>query len=237
MINYVFKRYELKYVINEEIYYKIISEIKNHLVKEEYKEQTIQSLYYDTDDYLIIRNSIEGEAFKEKLRIRSYGLYEDGKILFLEIKRKYDGIVSKRRIAINNALDLSYDNKTQIGKEIDYFKSVYSGIKPKCLLLYDREAYGSERELRITFDRNVRFRIDDLTLSNTLGGNRIINEGTILMEIKIPDAMPLWLVKLLSDNKIYKSSFSKYKRAYEIIKNKEELVWMNYSNQSLVAQK
>lgn len=237
MINYVFKRYEIKYIIDNSTYEKIISEIKKHLVKSEYKDETIQSLYYDTDDYVLIRKSIEKPIFKEKLRLRSYGLHTDGKILFLEIKRKYKGIVSKRRIRVNDLELLDYDNESQIGKEMNYFRKIYSDLKPKCLLIYDREAYGNDTELRITFDRNVRFRETDLSLSKSLDGNMITDDNTILMEIKTPYSIPIWLTKLLSENKIYKSSFSKYKRAYEIIKNKEKLLWMSYSNQSLVVQK
>ena len=93
-----FERYELKYILSVEQYGVILEEIKKHLQIDKYGESTIQSLYYDTDNYLLIRNSIEKPLYKEKLRARSYGLASD--IVFLELKKKYNGIVYKRRVEL-----------------------------------------------------------------------------------------------------------------------------------------
>lgn len=221
MSQYVFKRYELKYIISFEQYNLILRKIKNYLSKDKYGEVTIQSLYYDTDNYRLIRNSIEKPIYKEKLRLRSYGLATNDSKLFLELKKKYEKIVYKRRIELinSNTLDLysTLEEGGQIGHEIKYFLNYYKNLKPSMLLLYDREAYiNNELDLRITFDKNVRYRKENLDLSYSLEGVNLLNNNEVLMEIKTSKAYPLWLVKLLNENHIYKTSFSKYGTAYQL---------------------
>ena len=151
----------------------------------------------------------------------------------------------KRRISLtqkeaNGYIDGSIKPDSQIAKEISTFKRQYKGLKPNMLIIYDRCAYSDQSgDLRITFDRNIRYRKDNLDLTYSLDGTRIIPEGYILMEIKVPGTYPMWLTRLLNEHKIYKTSFSKYGRAYEIEeekKNEEKkgtLTWMNYSRQYL----
>lgn len=222
MVKYTFKRSELKYIIDKSTFDKIIDIISLHLKKDKYGLTTIQSLYFDKDDYLLIRRSIEKPIYKEKLRLRSYGLVSSSDLVFLEIKKKYDGIVYKRRIKISQDDTFSwFENKIrpdekQKTKEIDYFINFYKDLKPKMLMLYDRIAYEEENtKLRITFDFNTRYRVDNLTLDYDLNGMHILDEDKIIMEIKTNLAYPLWLCKLLSENKIYKTSFSKYGNAYK----------------------
>lgn len=217
----VFKRYELKYILTKEQYYIVINKIKEYLSLDKYGEVTIQSLYYDTDNYRLIRNSIERPIYKEKIRLRSYGLAKEDSKVFLELKKKYEKIVYKRRIELNNpnTLDLfsTLEEKGQIGQEIKYFCDYYGNLKPSMLLLYDREAYiNKDLDLRITFDRNVRYRNDNLNLTTSLDGINLLDNGEVLMEIKTSRCYPLWLVRLLNNNKIYKSRFSKYGTAYQL---------------------
>lgn len=218
----VFKRYELKYVLTKKQYLNIIEEINKKLIPDKYGKSTIQSLYYDRDDNLLIRRSIEKPEYKEKIRLRSYGLVSNNDFVYLELKKKCQGVVFKRRIeiklkdAINNKLDDS-----QISKEIKYFISFYKPLKPRMLLLYDRTAYFGDDELRITFDENIRYRTNRLALDEGLDGNILYQNDMVLMEIKMIKAMPLWLARLLDKEKIYKTSFSKYGEAYkkELLKN------------------
>lgn len=242
MINYVFKRYELKYLITYQKYQEILPVIKNHLEHEKFNNTTIQSLYYDTKDYLLIRRSMDKPKYKEKLRLRSYGLANSEDKVFLEIKKKYDGIVYKRRVALKEEESLpyiyGYNSKanTQIEKEIAYFKRIYPDLRPMILLLYDREAYEKDG-LRITFDTNIRYRQKDLSLSKGLYGTKILNDDYILMEVKVSNALPMWLATLFSENHIYKTSFSKYGEAYKtIMKEKENEKWNNSLNQYLTIQ-
>lgn len=245
MINYIFKRYEVKFLLSPEKFEEIKDELFDKISLDEYGETTIQSLYYDTPSNLLIRRSIEKPIFKEKLRLRSYGLAKEDSKLYLEIKRKYEDVVYKRRISLtqkeaNGYIDGSIKPDSQIAKEISTFKRQYKGLKPNMLIIYDRCAYSDQSgDLRITFDRNIRYRKDNLDLTYSLDGTRIIPEGYILMEIKVPGTYPMWLTRLLNEHKIYKTSFSKYGRAYEIEeekKNEEKkgtLTWMNYSRQYL----
>lgn len=219
----VFKRNEYKYIITEEQYDSIIETIESRLRADVYGETTIQSLYFDTDDYRLIRTSIEKPDYKEKLRLRSYGLAKEDGEVFLELKKKCSGVVFKRRIqTTEKEIAVCELNNSQIAKEIEYFISFYGKISPKMLILYDRTAYFGEGELRVTFDRNARYRTDRLSLSAGLDGVPLFDDEKIIMEIKSVMAIPLWLVKLLSKNKIYKTSYSKYGEAYKKELNKKK---------------
>lgn len=232
----VFKRVEYKYLIDENQYNDLLEEIRLHLNNDKHGMTTIQSLYFDTDNRLLIRRSIEKPKYKEKIRLRSYGLANEEKKVFLELKKKANGVVFKRRISIKEHDAFSFilsgnlPNSSQITKEIDYFIKMYQPLEPSILVLYDRVAFvdpDPNSNLRITFDRNVRYRTDRLNLHSDLEGELILKDGKILMEVKSDYAIPLWLVKKLSQNKVYKQSFSKYGQAYcmELVKkkNKEEM--------------
>lgn len=167
MISYVFKRYELKYLLDEKQYISVKDEIKKRLSPDVFGKNTVQSLYYDTPDNRLIRASIEKPIFKEKLRLRCYNLNDDDKDVYLEMKRKCDGVVYKRRISCKeNEISDILGGKTQtsqIGKELEYFLRFYGELSPKILILYDREAFFDKNsDLRVTFDENARYRTDDL---------------------------------------------------------------------------
>ena len=224
MAKNVFHRLEFKYILNLEQYNAIISEIRENMDHDAYGDKTIQSLYFDTQNYRLIRESIEKPDFKEKLRLRSYGLVNKESEVFLEMKRKSEKVVYKRRVRVTEDEAFDFISKKtdgdddQISKELKYFRDYYQNLEPKILLLYDREAYNLDR-LRVTFDTNIRYRLNDLNLSTSLEGIQL-DEGLIMMEVKTIHAIPLWLVKLLSDNKIYKTSYSKYGTAYRKVISK-----------------
>ena len=150
----------------------------------------IQSLYFNTPSFQLIRTSIESSLYKEKVRIRCYGLGDDNKNVFLEIKKKFDKIVYKRRIELKLSSVFSFLNGnkkelTQIEKEILYLFSFYKDLSPKVLLLYDRTAFvDTSSDLRITFDKNVRFRLNDINLRHQMNGENIFNNGGVLSEVK-----------------------------------------------------
>ena len=224
----VMKRYEYKYILNEEQTSYLKEMIKSHMILDEYGLTSIQSLYFDTPDFRLVRNSLEKPMFKEKMRLRSYGLAKNYTNVFLELKRKYDGIVYKRRIKskidlVNSFLNYDSEiNDTQIEKEITYFRNYYENLIPSCLIIYDRLAYFEENgDLRLTIDHSPRYRFDNLNLTSSLNGSLLLKPGYTILEIKVQDSMPLWLTKILNDAKIYKSSFSKYGGAYlEYMKNR-----------------
>ncbi len=226
-MNYVFERYENKYKLSPIQYEKVKREIEKKMRPDEFGETTICSLYYDTDNYRLIRRSIEKPEYKEKLRLRSYGFGKDKKV-FLELKKKAFGIVYKRRIVLTNSQAFSFFEKNeklpncQIAKEIEYFKNYYGNLKPAFLVMYDRTSYKGDNDLRITFDKNVRFRKERMNFWSGSDGENLLGGGEALMEIKTCTAYPLWLVKILNENKVYSSSFSKVGAAYTMTINNDK---------------
>lgn len=222
----VFKRYELKYILTLEQKEKVIKTIETHMKLDKYGRTTIRNLYYDTNNYLLIRRSIEKPTYKEKLRIRSYSKVTDDSTVFVELKKKHKHIVYKRRILLPYkdatswlSRDIHTDKRTQISDEIDYFLDYYVTLHPTVFLSYEREAYHSNdgSDFRVTFDDTILCRQNDLSLKSDIYGNSILSEGQVLMEIKCSGGIPLWMVGILSKEKIYKTSFSKYGTAYKTL--------------------
>lgn len=207
--------------------------IQNRLLPDMYGVSTVSNLYFDTPDMLLIRRSVSRPVFKEKLRLRSYGTAPENSPVFAEIKRKYSSTVSKRRTEMTEADALLLirglkEPQTQIEREIAYFSSCYAPLSPAVYLSYIREAYTSaDIMLRITFDRDIRYRTENLTLSSG-GGIPLLEDESVLMEIKSDTAIPLWLTEHLSREKIYCTPFSKYGAAYRsIIKTRRKGVYRN----------
>lgn len=226
----VFNRRECKYLINDIQFRNIEEQLKEYMEPDEYNKNhefyTITNIYYDTDDNQLIRKSLSKPNYKEKLRLRAYGVPEADQKVYLEIKKKVCGLVNKRRttLRLQEVYDFvstgikpefkKYMNKQVIG-EIEYILKLYD-LKPKLYLAYDREAFfcKENHNLRITFDKNIRTRRYDLKLELGDYGENLLNEGQWLMEIKTENSIPFWLTKLLSDNKIFRTSFSKYGTEY-----------------------
>jgi hypothetical protein len=222
MVSYVFKRYENKYILTPQQYEAILQEVEKRMDPDEFGETTIQSLYYDTPNARLVRTSIEKPKFKEKIRVRSYGLATKDSKVYVELKRKSQGVVYKRRLSAKEDESIAFfENKHsfgdgQIAREIDYFKNYYGKLQPYILILYDRIAFKKrEIDLRITFDRNTRYRATRLTLSDGLDGTLLLEPGHVLMEIKSSLGFPRWLVDLLNEQKSYKCSFSKVGEAHK----------------------
>lgn len=219
----IFKRYEKKYLLTSTQYEKFLEGVCPYLEVDKYGESTICNLYYDTEDFELIRTSIEKPAYKEKVRLRSYGVPEREDNTFIEIKKKYDGIVYKRRIELPHWQSEAYldrgiapDLDSQIKREIDYAVSRY-GLSKKMYIAYDRTAmYGIQDDtVRVTFDKRIRYRMEELDLSLGDHGNHILPEDMVLMEVKVAGAYPMWMSELLSSLKIYPVSFSKYGTCYK----------------------
>lgn len=218
----VFERHEKKYLITEEVYQSLLKRLKEYMHPDQFGLHTICSLYLDSDDFLLANRSMGKPDYKEKLRLRSYGLPQPDTTVYLELKKKLMGVTYKRRIPLTYAeaerymlLGEATDERSQIMQEIDYFFRLYKP-EPKILLFYERIALCGieDEELRVTFDTNIRWRAHDLSLSQGDAGELILPPGMRLMEIKIADSFPLWMSQLLSEFRIYPASFSKYCTAY-----------------------
>lgn len=219
----VFKRYEIKYMLTTQQKKRLLEEIEPYMALDKYGRTTIRNVYFDTGSYRLIRRSLEKPAYKEKLRLRSYAQASPDTPVFVELKKKYDGVVYKRRLAMaeKQAMDwlsgsLPCPVDSQIAREIDYFLQYYGSLTPKVFLSYEREAYYCRQggDLRITFDDNILCRQEDLSLEAGIGGQSILEAGKVLMEIKTSGGIPLWLTHALTRERIFKTSFSKYGTAY-----------------------
>lgn len=227
MTKKVFNRVEKKYLISTEQRSAIIGELLRHMAPDVNGNERIFSLYFDTPSNLLIRRSIDKPTYKEKLRLRAYGVPKDTSQVFVEVKKKYKKTVYKRR-AIMKYADAKiflttgltpdgYEDQHQILDEIQWFIKAYDHPAPSILISYDRDAYYSadDNDLRITFDSNILWHDCPDFPSELPSSSPVIDGDLMIMEIKIHGAMPLWLVKLLSGHKIYPTSFSKVGTAYK----------------------
>lgn len=218
---YSFRRVEKKFFITPEEYSDLLPVLLPHLKPDAYPRYTLGNIYYDTDSYELIRRSIEKPFFKEKLRLRCYGTPSDSDRVFVELKKKYDGIVYKRRIALEASRaplyvsGIFFGEKNQIHREIDRFLKDYRP-GPKIFVSYEREAYSCPETpgLRITFDTQIRHREEALDLRKGTDGIPLFTDDRVLMEIKAPEVFPLWLARILSERCIFPHSFSKVGACY-----------------------
>ena len=224
----VFARKELKYRLTASQDRFLREALAPYVTPDRYGESTICNIYYDTPDFRLIRKSIEKPVYKEKLRLRSYGPAGPDDHTFLELKKKYKGIVYKRRICLPERDAMNYLNGTsplpeqnQIARELDWFLDFYGDLQPAVYLNYDRTAYYSNEDpdLRITFDR-------DLTASADIGrflegdyrSRPVLSTGQNLLEVKWDAVMPSHIKEVLSLEQLQWTAFSKYSmsRIYQL---------------------
>lgn len=221
---FTFKRYEKKYLLTPEQYERIRARLDEYIEPDDFFSSTVCSLYYDTADFELIRRSIDTPVYKEKLRVRAYNVPAPDGMVFVELKKKFKGVVYKRRVMMSAdtaacylAGDMPAPDNSQLLREIDWFLRM-NDVRPRVFIACDREAYRAkdDEELRITFDRSIRWR--DTGLDLTLGdyGEELLRAGEVLMEIKIPEAAPLWLAHMLSEDGLFPRGFSKYGTCYKV---------------------
>ena len=217
-----FKRFEKKYLVDYQQLKKFKEIISKHTEVDNFGVQLIQNIYFDNDDWGIVRNSIEKPLFKEKFRLRFYGVESDGACVFVESKKKFEGIVYKRRVSLklDSILKLGIkaallEEGSQIAKELQYFVEREKTYE-KMFLSYKRKAYKGikDESLRITFDFDIKYRLENFNFSKPEGGTLLLGKDLTLIEIKNNKNFPLWLVRALSENNIFATSFSKYGRCF-----------------------
>lgn len=223
---FTFQRYEIKYLLTHKEKQEILKVMEQYMKLDDYKRTTIRNIYLDTDNYRLIRHSLEKPAYKEKIRIRSYKAVTSEDTVFVELKKKYRSIVYKRRLAMSeNQVMTSFKTgnplpiHSQIADEIEYFRNYYGNLHPTVFLSYEREAYYSldGSDFRVTFDENILYRQHDLSLRSRVYGTPLLQNEETLMEIKTSGGIPLWMSRVLTENRIFKTSFSKYGLAYQKI--------------------
>lgn len=219
----IFQRIEEKYVLTKAQKERLLELVKDHLRDDEYGPSTICNIYFDTKNKDLVRESLDKPIYKEKIRLRTYNVPNKQSMAFLEIKKKYDGIVYKRRISeslgdIENHIEdgTRINCNQQIMNEIDYCFKLYK-LEPSVFLAYDRVAYydKDDSSFRITFDTNLIARNYDFDLSKGIYGTKYCDENTFIMEIKCAGGLPFWFLRALQEVKAYPGSFSKYGKVYE----------------------
>ena len=232
----VFERKEVKYRLDARQAETMRRALEGHMEPDAYGRTTVRSLYLDTPERTLIERSLDKPLYKEKLRLRRYGeATDEGDCVFVEIKKKYDHVVYKRRIGMNYQQAVDYldgapaPEESQISREIDWFCRFYEGLQPAMCIFYDRLAVfdREQPDLRVTFDSGIRWRADDLDLAHGTRGRLLLDPSMCLMEIKIPGAAPLWLARALSDAGVFPSHFSKYGAAYQTMQREEKNIRFN----------
>lgn len=218
-----FKRYEIKYLLTSQQKERILRVMEPYMKLDCYGRTMIRNIYYDTNSFRLIRRSLEKPAYKEKLRIRSYQAAAGEDPVFIELKKKYQSVVYKRRLTLPEGqamyafrYNLPLPVHSQIAQEIEYFRAYYAGLHPTVFLAYEREAYYSldGGEFRVTFDENILYREYNFSLGSKVSGTPLLAEGQTLMEIKTAGGLPLWMSRELNRLRVYPASFSKYGAAY-----------------------
>lgn len=219
-----FKRYELKYLLNKKEKEEILLAMKPHMKLDDYGRTVIRNIYFDTENFRLIRRSLEKPVYKEKLRIRSYKPVQITDPVFVEIKKKYKSVVYKRRLLLQEKTVMESFRTgeplpvcSQIGDEIQYFREYYKNLQPSVFLSYEREAFYSldGSDFRVTFDENILYRRNDISLGSEIYGHPLLGKQQTLMEIKTSGGIPLWMSETLTKHHLYKTSFSKYGSAYQ----------------------
>ena len=229
-----FKRIETKYVVSKENLEDLLTDLKEYLVEDDYPTSIISNIYFDTDNFDVIQDALDGNHRQEKIRMRTYLANPkiDSKV-FLEVKSKDDeGIGHKFRLvstplAITN---LMTDGKNhgqitdrQLLQDIHHLRQRYDeGLKPRMYIYYDRfsmkeketiEGYAYNK-VRVTLDQNLTYRDEDVSLFKGNHGFPLLDEDTIIMEIKAPGKKPDWLQAILDKHGLKEQKFSKYSCAY-----------------------
>ena len=240
-----FCRYEKKFLVSAETAKRFAEKISDHVSLDPYciggKEYSISNIYYDTDQHTVISHSLSKPKYKEKLRVRSYGVPDMDSKVYIELKKKINGLTLKRRATLTlkdsyeyfatgkKPENMKYINR-QVLSEVDYYLSVHD-VKPMIYVAYDRTAYfaNDDRSIRISIDRNVRTRRYDLELNKGDYGEDLLArwvrykkldiKDPRLIEIKISSSFPLWLVEALSSEQMRMRPFSKYGNEYRMFSN------------------
>ena len=217
----IFKRHELKYILTPPQKAQIMAHITAQVPPDIHGEYLVQSLYFDTPDWAIIRHSIDSPVFKEKLRLRCYNVPGQDATMYLELKKKLKDTVYKRRISFlaqvlkdNTPRAIAAGDTSQIGRELDHYLHI-NPVAEKAHVSCHRQAFGHDQDLRITLDTNIRFRTHQLDYQHPGEGLLVLPDDLCVMEVKTRGGMPLWLSHAFSQYKLFPRPFSKYGAGYK----------------------
>ncbi|HLQ72469.1 MAG TPA: polyphosphate polymerase domain-containing protein [Bacillota bacterium] len=234
----IFRRREQKYLITTKQYDRLIDAISEYMRPDTFGENghyTVTSLYFDSADHRIYFETKNKLKFRQKLRLRIYNETNVNGTAFFEVKQKHKKVVNKRRMLLplsgayhylrndgHTPLEYYETSNPQIFREIDYFRRLYK-LKPEMVVSYDRHALHGidDAELRMTFDRNLRCRNEDLSIENGPYGAHFIDLNLIVLEVKVNDSVPLWLTRILQDLHCEQRGASKFCTSKELLHGTE----------------
>ena len=199
---FTFQRYEMKFILNQGDFDYLLPIIEKHMSPDAFPRYKIRSWYYDTPTHQVRYENLQKPIWKCKLRYRIYADAENSP-RFLELKSKDDGLTYKRRIKVSSlesALDEARNGTSQIAKEIAYFEKTHPGLAPDLVITYDRMAFHDDAtDVRLTIDKDA-----------FAGVVPLLDEDQYIMEVKVPLAVPKWLLEALENRSLYRRSFSKF---------------------------
>ncbi|MGT2711542.1 polyphosphate polymerase domain-containing protein [Streptococcus oriscaviae] len=223
-----FKRIESKYIVDVATFALLEKDLLKHMVADDYAKSTITNIYFDNEHFEMIQDSIAKKNGREKIRMRVYDAKPTANSqAFLEIKKKENKVGFKYRLTSNPVSVTNYIEKgiadvtikdEKVTTELEMLRERYGTIKPKMYIYYDRVSYrGKEdRKVRLTIDKNLLYRDVDVAVTKGKFGRPLLDPNKMIMEIKVPEALPDWLAALLDKYQIEKQSFSKYGNAYKL---------------------
>ncbi|HFI0254452.1 TPA: polyphosphate polymerase domain-containing protein [Streptococcus suis] len=223
-----FKRKETKYIVDKETFALLEKDLQRHMVSDEFATSTITNIYFDNEDFDMIQDSIAKKNGREKIRMRIYDAQPSASSqAFLEIKKKENKIGYKYRLTSNPLSVTNYIEKGVVDKtitdemvtsELEILRERYGTIKPKMYIYYDRVSYKGieDKKIRLTIDKNLLYRDYHVSATDGKFGEALLDPNKVIMEIKVPEQLPDWLLDLLEKYQLEKQSFSKYGNAYKL---------------------
>lgn len=229
-----FNRFEMKYLLTLKQAEVLKSALRVYLVDDEHGHgrYTLTSLYYDSPDYRCYWEKVDGVEIRRKLRIRHYETDEpltERTPVFVEIKQRVDRVTQKRRAVLpyREALRLCTDRQPPENcdpqdeptvNEILSFVWQYN-LRPASLVRYERQALiGTDYDvgLRVTFDTQLAYQTHPLHLAETFNGLAMFPPNLAVMEIKVNERLPDWLINLVANHNLQLERISKYCRSLEV---------------------
>ena len=229
-----FKRIETKYIVAAEELSALLADLKEYLAEDDFPRSTITNIYFDNQDFQVIRDSIDRKNGREKVRMRTYVAHPTANSrVFLELKKKdKEGVGHKYRIAsdLQSVLQFMENDRTtnatvddkELIDELTSLKKRYTALSPKMYIYYERYSLKEKHSLegypqtkvRVTIDQNLIYRDYDVTMLEDRYGRDLVGEGKVIMEIKAPGEQPVWLQEIIKKYELEPTSFSKYGTAY-----------------------
>jgi len=220
-------RHELKYLITEAQAAVIVERIRPFMRPDHHSgggQYPLVSLYLDSEDLRLCRESLDGVKNRYKLRIRSYSDDPDS-ISFFEIKRRINQIIVKSRARVRHrdvglilaqgitAFSGTEDNRENLAQFLFYRRQIHAD--PVVRVRYTRQAFESrfDDDVRVTFDRRISLNITRAPVLdlNGFGWQRPPEHGVVL-EIKFTHGYPAWLARMARELGLRQQSISKYAR-------------------------